>query len=158
MSQCSRTNSSSERQALENMNRKDAEFWQPLLRENTTTEDTNHYWRDRWLCRSVHSSALQRPRHWVQPQLQEKYKEAPQKYNKAQHLRALTRISTTAAHCFGALHMSQFLQDGKNPWIISTYFNQGGQMCPHPKYANTYTRKKSMGGNSGNFCIFLNVC
>ena len=42
--------------------------------------------------------------------------------------------------------------------LILTYFNQGGQMCPHPKYANTYTRKKSMGGNSDNFCIFLNVC
>ena len=25
--------------------------------------------------------------------------------------------------------------------LILTYFNQGGQMCPHPKYANTYTRK-----------------
>ena len=37
--------------------------------------------------------------------------------------------------------MSQFLQDGKNPCLILTYFNQGGQMCPHPKHANTYTRK-----------------
>ena len=115
-----------------------------------TTEGEYHYWghqsllrrrRDRWLCRSLHSSVLQRPRHWVQPQLQEKYKEAPQKYNKAQHLRAMTRISTMAAHCLGALHMSQFLQDGKNPCLILTYFNQGGQMCPHPKHANTYTRK-----------------
>ena len=27
-----------------------------------------------------------------------------------------------------------------------------------PPCANAYTRKKSMGGNSDNFCIFLNVC
>ena len=37
------TTYSSQRQARENVNRKDAKFWQPLLRENTTTEDTKHY-------------------------------------------------------------------------------------------------------------------
>ena len=99
-----------------------------------TTEGEHHYWghqallrrqRDRLLCRSLHSSALQRPRHWVQPQLQEKYKEALQKYNKAQHLlRALSRISTTAAHWLRALHMGQFLQNGKNPWIRSYFLKK----------------------------------
>ena len=35
---------------------------------------------------------------------------------------------------------------------------RGGRCAPHPKHANMYTRKKSMGGNSDIFCIFLNVC
>ena len=33
----------------------------------------------------------------------------------------------------------------------------GADLAPPPR-ANAYSRKKSMGGNSDNFCIFLNVC
>ena len=35
-----------------------------------------------------------------------------------------------------------------------TLFNPGGADLPSPR-ANAYIRRKSMGGNSDNFCIFL---
>ena len=38
-----------------------------------------------------------------------------------------------------------------------TLFNPGGGEVLPQLHANAYTRKKSMGGNSDNFCIFLNV-
>ena len=47
--------------------------------------------------------------------------------------------------------------NGKSKGIVNQpYFNRGRADLPRPR-ANAYTRKKSMGGNSDNFCIFLNV-
>ena len=44
-------------------------------------------------------------------------------------------------------------------WYL-TLFNPGGRGGTDlpPPCANAYTSKKSMGGNSDKFCIFLNVC
>ena len=40
---------------------------------------------------------------------------------------------------------------------LLTLFHPGGADLPPPR-ANAHTCKKSMGGNSDKFCIFLNVC
>ena len=44
----------------------------------------------------------------------------------------------------------------ENTWTWP-YFTRGGADLPQPR-KNACTRRKSMGGNSDNFCIFLNVC
>ena len=47
------------------------------------------------------------------------------------------------------------------PRLLTLFHPEGrrglGGADPPPPHANAYTRNKSMGGNSDNFCIFLNV-
>ena len=47
------------------------------------------------------------------------------------------------------------------PRLLTLFHPEGrrglGGADPPPPRANAYTRNKSMGGNSDNFCIFLNV-
>ena len=45
--------------------------------------------------------------------------------------------------------------DQKVNWLLTLFNTGGGADLPQPR-TNAYTRKKSMGGNSANSCIFLN--